>query len=229
MLRTAASKVMWVGRATVFLVGLSVILALVFGIATTAMGANGNPFLLGKKNVATAVSTLVREGPGPALKVVVGANQPPLTVNASAGKATNLNSDKVDGFEGASFVQGGGKASQGKEAIPSGTTTTILTTSNPAVQVSYTCPSNPPTQNGELSIRIIGTEDLNMIADAHSYNTVQYFQLGPSGFTSVGLQMAAVGDHATVQVQGANVATIEVFTAHRPSNCHSQAQALETR
>jgi hypothetical protein len=44
MIRTAASKVMWVGRATVFLVGLSVILALVFGVATTAMGANGQSF-----------------------------------------------------------------------------------------------------------------------------------------------------------------------------------------
>jgi hypothetical protein len=30
MWRSAASKVMWVGRATVFLVGLAVILALVF-------------------------------------------------------------------------------------------------------------------------------------------------------------------------------------------------------
>jgi hypothetical protein len=96
-MRTAASTVMWVGRATVFLVGLSVILALIFGVASTALGANGKPFLLGKKNVATAVSTLLRKGPGPALKLKVGPGQPPLVANAAAGKATNLDADKIDG------------------------------------------------------------------------------------------------------------------------------------
>ena len=40
MLRTAAAKVMWVGRATVFVVGLVVILALVMGVASTAFAAN---------------------------------------------------------------------------------------------------------------------------------------------------------------------------------------------
>jgi hypothetical protein len=96
-MRTAAHTVMWVGRATVFLVGLSVILALIFGVASTALGANGKPFLLGKKNVATAVSTLLRKGAGPALKLKVGSGQPPLVANAAAGKATNLNADKIDG------------------------------------------------------------------------------------------------------------------------------------
>jgi hypothetical protein len=52
---------------------------------------------LGKKNVATAVSTLLRKGPGPALKLKVGPGQPPLVANAAAGKATNLDADKIDG------------------------------------------------------------------------------------------------------------------------------------
>jgi hypothetical protein len=47
MLETVVSKVMWVGRATVFLVGHPVILALVLVVATTAMGVNGNRFVLG--------------------------------------------------------------------------------------------------------------------------------------------------------------------------------------
>lgn len=96
-MRTAASNVMWVGRATVFLVGLAVILALLFGTASTALGANGKPFLLGKKNVATAVSTLIKRGAGPALRLKVASGQPPLVANAAAGKATNLNADKIDG------------------------------------------------------------------------------------------------------------------------------------
>ena len=94
---TAASKVMRAGRAVIFLVGLAVILALIFGVASTAFSANGNPFLLGKKNVATAVSTLLRKGAGPALKLKVASGRPPLVANAAAGKATNLNADKVDG------------------------------------------------------------------------------------------------------------------------------------
>ena len=95
MLRNVAGKVLWVGKATVFLVGLSVIVALIFGVASMALGANGKPFLLGKKNVATAVSTLVKKGAEPArtLKVASG---PPLAVNSSE-TVTNLNADKLDG------------------------------------------------------------------------------------------------------------------------------------
>jgi tetrahydromethanopterin S-methyltransferase subunit E len=40
------NKVMWVGRATVFLMGLSVILALVFGVASTAFSHTGYRGLL---------------------------------------------------------------------------------------------------------------------------------------------------------------------------------------
>jgi hypothetical protein len=58
MIRSAVGKVMWVGRATVFLVGLSVILAVVFGVASAALGANGNPWILGQSNVATAITVL---------------------------------------------------------------------------------------------------------------------------------------------------------------------------
>ena len=50
MVRSVLGKVMWVGRATVFLVGLAVILALVFGVATSAFAAlskPGDPFKLG--------------------------------------------------------------------------------------------------------------------------------------------------------------------------------------
>ena len=37
MVRSVVSKLMWVGRATVFLVGLAVILALVIGLASAAV------------------------------------------------------------------------------------------------------------------------------------------------------------------------------------------------
>ena len=68
MMRRAANKVMWVGRATVFVVGLSVIMALVLGMATAAFGANGDFFKVGKSNFASAVSVLDKSGAGPALE-----------------------------------------------------------------------------------------------------------------------------------------------------------------
>ena len=89
------SKVMWVGRATVFVVGLAVIVALLFGVATTALGANGDFFKVGRSNSASAVSVLDKRGTGPALRLEVG-NGKPLAVDSSA-RVDNLNADRVDG------------------------------------------------------------------------------------------------------------------------------------
>lgn len=110
MLRNGVGKVMWVGKAAVFVVGISVILAVVFGVAATAFAANGKPFVLGRVNVASAISTLAKQGPGPALNLVVGAGQPPIKVN-SQGKVANLNADLVDGKDASSFLEASGTAS----------------------------------------------------------------------------------------------------------------------
>ena len=114
MLKSAASKVMWVGRATVFLVGLAVILALVFGITSTAFAHRGDKgfFHLGHKNVKHAVSKLVGRVTGPslvigngsedpkatALRLNVKAGKPPMKVNSDA-KVPKLNADKLDGLD----------------------------------------------------------------------------------------------------------------------------------
>ena len=50
MISSVVSKVMWIGRATVFMVGLAVIFALVFWVASVALGAGGKPFLPGESN-----------------------------------------------------------------------------------------------------------------------------------------------------------------------------------
>ncbi len=118
MTRTIFSKVMWVGRATVFLVGLAVILALVFGVASTAMSATGGAFILGKANGATSVSKLTASIAGPALTLVnqstldaatalnisVQSGKAPLKVNAAAGTATNLSADELDGKDSSAFA-----------------------------------------------------------------------------------------------------------------------------
>jgi len=55
----------------VFLVGLSVSLALLLGVASTALAANGHPILLGSlKNAAIKTTALVgKVATGPALSV----------------------------------------------------------------------------------------------------------------------------------------------------------------
>jgi hypothetical protein len=126
MLRSTASKVMWVGRATVFLVGLAVILALVLGVATAAFGANGDAWKLGQGSVATKITTLggMLGVNGPMLRLInnnadaddtalelrVQTGEAPMRVNSDAMVA-NLNADKLDGQDSSSFADGtGGKA-----------------------------------------------------------------------------------------------------------------------
>jgi hypothetical protein len=106
MLKSATSTVLWVGRATVFVVGLAVILALVLGVATAAFGANGDVFKVGRSNFASAVSVLDKSGAGPALRLLVDSGAP-MAVNSSA-KVTNLNADKLDGLDSTRFVSGSG-------------------------------------------------------------------------------------------------------------------------
>ncbi len=126
MFRSAASKVMWVGRATVFMVGLSVTLAVVFGVASTALAGNLDPLKIGSlKNVATKTTQLVGKvasgsafvvknpSGGSALDLQVNAGRAPLTVNAEAGTATNLSADKLDGKDSGTYLPGD---------LPAGTT-----------------------------------------------------------------------------------------------------------
>ena len=112
MLRNVGSKVAWVGRTASMMFGLALVLALIFGVASMALGANGNPWILGKTNVATAITVLGGaagvDGPivrltnnnggtnDTALHLKVQSGEPPMTVNSSK-KVANLNADKIDG------------------------------------------------------------------------------------------------------------------------------------
>ena len=81
---------MRVGKATVFLVSLAVILA------STAFGHTGYAglFHLGHNNPVSALSTLTKSGAGPTLSLKVDRGAP-MAVNSS-GKVANLNADRVD-------------------------------------------------------------------------------------------------------------------------------------
>ena len=104
-------KVMFVGRATTFVVGLAVILGLTVGVTGAAFGANGANFLLGKSNAANAITQLVGTVAGPSLQIdnnsadsaataldlQVEAGKAPMKVNSDT-QVANLNADKVDGL-----------------------------------------------------------------------------------------------------------------------------------
>jgi hypothetical protein len=128
MLRSLGKKAMRVGRATVFLVGLSVILAMVFGVASTALAGNGvgAVFNLGQKNTVNRLSQLVgaptagamlrvdNDGTGTALDLKVGSPTvnpadkatPPMTVDSQA-VVINLNADELDGQDSTAFSLAG--------------------------------------------------------------------------------------------------------------------------
>jgi hypothetical protein len=114
MTKTIFKKVVWVGRATTYLVGLAVILALSVGLASTALAGTGvgARFDLGKTNTANEISELVGSVAGPSLQIdnnssgaaataldlKVEAGKPPMTVDSQA-RVNNLNADRLDGFD----------------------------------------------------------------------------------------------------------------------------------
>jgi hypothetical protein len=115
---------LWVGWIASALFGLALVVGLVFGAASMAFGANGGNFILGQNNAATALTRLAGNVPGgPALQVInnktdagsrglqvnVAQDKAPILVNSTAGKATNLNADKLDGKDSGEFVQNTGE------------------------------------------------------------------------------------------------------------------------
>ena len=115
-----------IARVTTTVVGLAIMLALVLGVATTALAGTGigATFDLGKLNTVNKMSALAgsvanpmlrvdNNGSGPALKLEVQPGQAPLTVSPGAGVAPGLraedaetatDADKLDGKDSSSFA-----------------------------------------------------------------------------------------------------------------------------
>ncbi|MCU1601890.1 MAG: hypothetical protein JWO22_2599 [Frankiales bacterium] len=85
-----------------------------------SFAATGGTFLLGRTNAASTQTALTNSGAGPVLALSTKSGQVPLAVSAAAGKATNLNSDKVDGIDGSQLALALGQTGQ-----VTGTTTLV--------------------------------------------------------------------------------------------------------
>lgn len=116
MLRKAASKALWLTRGAALFGGAVVTLALVLGVATVALGANGGNFILGKNNAATALTRLTGNVDGAAVQVInsnTGSDDTALNLQTQDGeepmrvtsdtRVNNLNADKLDGKDFEAF------------------------------------------------------------------------------------------------------------------------------
>ena len=119
MLRSVGSKVAWVGRTASMVFGLALVLALVFGAASMAFGANGQAWILGQNNAATAVTKLAGAAgvDGPMLQLInndadandtaldlrVQVGEAPMRVNSDT-KVADLNADQLDGKDQSAFA-----------------------------------------------------------------------------------------------------------------------------
>ncbi len=153
MIRSAASKALGLGRATVAPVVVAVMLVVVFGAApASAHGGYKGLLHLGHNNAIAKVTTLVGKvatgealvvknpSGGSALGLQVNAGQAPLTVNADAGKATNLSADKLDGQDSTEFAA---KAeAPGFDAHTVTTSTTLSTAPTDIATVAVTAPAD---------------------------------------------------------------------------------------
>lgn len=101
--------------ALVGAVASSIVMISASALAGTGIGG---VFNLGKTNKVNAPTTLTgkvkgkslqltNSGSGPALGITVPAGRAPLVVSAKAGKAVNLNADKLDGHDASYFASKG--------------------------------------------------------------------------------------------------------------------------
>ena len=117
-IRRLFSGVVRLVRSTSLVVGLAVMMALMVGVASSALAGTGigGVFNLGKTNSVNAVTKLAGSVPGAslvvdnnstgsaatALDLQVEPGKAPMKVN-SGTKVANLNSDTLDGIDSAAF------------------------------------------------------------------------------------------------------------------------------
>jgi len=125
------SGILWLGRGAATMMGLVIILALVLGVATSALAGTGvgATFDLGRTNTVDAISRLVGSTDNALLKIEnsdtgtsataldlrVEPGQAPMKVDSST-KVVGLNVDEVDGQSASAFLGTNDKAADATHA-----------------------------------------------------------------------------------------------------------------
>jgi hypothetical protein len=120
-------------------------LGVFLGLGGVGLAANGQSLILGQSNSASsatslsapvaggkalALSNTSTAGGSTALNLNVAQGHAPLTVNANAGRALNLNADKLDGLDSTAFVKSSTLEQVGPVTVAadsSGNTSTLVT------------------------------------------------------------------------------------------------------
>jgi hypothetical protein len=108
------------------------LVALFVALGGAGVAATGGNFILGQANDASSKTSLTagindrallitnaNTGSSAAgLSLNVAPGHAPIVVNPTAGKATNLSADKLDGIDSSGFVQGSGKSNSAVLVLP---------------------------------------------------------------------------------------------------------------
>jgi hypothetical protein len=230
-------------------------LALFIALGGTTYAATGGTFILGQANTASTQTSLTanpasgaalkitNSGAGPAASFQVPAGQAPFQVNSTTkvkslnadlldglnssaflpATGTAVNSQELDGLSALQFIQGSGTATGAAYAVgPTGADGPF--TFGPGWQVSYLCPAAQATP-GTLTISSPAGIGTNLFVQP-SVGTV-YQTIAPAA--SVSFPGTPSGQVWVFRMQtNSYVATLQVATVNRVSDCHFQAQALVT-
>jgi hypothetical protein len=173
---------------------------------------------------STALQRVLTAGcPGSDLLKSVAPNGTPTCAHPDGGNAQLL-----DGTDSADFIHGRGTVVGAARALqPDGSLSyVVMQTTNPSFRVAYNCPNNLTT-NGVLVFINDNAELVNVFWDNGTADP-EYMQLAANGGRH-DVFASPNGEHYTIQVQGSQITTFEIFSTHRPSDCHIQAQAVITR
>jgi FlaG/FlaF family flagellin (archaellin) len=236
------------------------LIALFVALGGTTYAATGQSWILGQSNSANAQTRLSAPIAARALQIIntgtgtgaggigisVAAGKPPIVVNVDAGKAPNLNADKldgrdstaflaangkaadadkVDGFDSSAFVRGGGFLLSQAISVPYAVQAPVLGIGS-FFSVGIDCAGNFGDPQTKVSFTNLTSDSGNLFTE---------FATNP-GFPSH--QLLAAGDSRVVNVGGLNgvtfqfqanggrMVTVWVYNLARSDDCHIQAMAL---
>lgn len=138
------------------------------------------------------------------------------------------NAQSLDGIDSADFIQGSGAVVKAAAAVSPhpGYVVVFMQTSSPDFTLAYGCPATQQV-SGTLAFFNQSSEVVNAFWDNGTADP-EYLQLAASGARH-DVPTAWAGEHYTIQVQGSQITTFEIFSVHRASDCHIQAQAVISR
>jgi hypothetical protein len=208
VLRKLVSRVACVGRTSSMVFGLALVLALKFGMLATALAAvPGDRFRLGQINTTNAITQLVGSrdgamlsvdnnsaaGKARALDLKVESGRAPMTVNATAGQATNFNADKVDGLHAIRFVSTGNSVCTGSASFCSSQQVSFIAISVTRNSLVYASAHGDVAANGNAGASVLMNMELR--------NGANTTTLAQTGFGS-NVDSANAADIRVVEAEG---------------------------